>query len=60
MAKFSDIYDVSISWLISSEVTEGQSKKVELAAREFSKLKPEDLDRILNLLKALKSRGDDD
>jgi transcriptional regulator with XRE-family HTH domain len=61
VAKFADLYDVREDWIISgvtsSDVT--SDPRFKIAARELSKLKPEDLDVILSLLSALKSRDGD-
>lgn len=54
ISQFSDLYDVSVSWLID-EKPEIHDPMVELAARELQKLKKEDLDSVINLLKALRS-----
>jgi transcriptional regulator with XRE-family HTH domain len=55
VAKLADIYDVKVSWLTdTSEETDEESEKIKLAARELSKLKPDDLDRVLYLLKTLR------
>ena len=51
---FSKLYGVSISWLTAGE-SEIPDPSVELAARELSKLKKEDLDTVLNLLNTLRS-----
>ena len=57
LARFSKIYDVSISWL-TEEKPEVPDPKVELAARELSKLKDKDLSIVLQLLKTFrKSEG---
>lgn len=60
LAQLAKIYRVDVSWLIGADdqAEEGQ-ERVELAARELSKLKPEDMDRILNLLSALRNKGKD-
>lgn len=57
IVEFSEIYDVDISWLLSTKSSgfDEVQEKVELAAREFNKLKPEDVDRLLNVLSAIKS-----
>lgn len=49
-----DIYGVSINW-ITSEKVETESAKLELAARELSKLKDDDLEKVIALLTALRS-----
>jgi transcriptional regulator with XRE-family HTH domain len=59
LAEFARIYDVSVSWLVGEE-SDGQEQidpRVELAAREIQKLKPEDLDRLLALLSTLRRVG---
>jgi len=58
LTEFSRLYDVSIAWLTNSEEADEQRDRIELAARELSKLKPEDLDKIIDLLAAL--RRDDE
>jgi transcriptional regulator with XRE-family HTH domain len=59
LAQFSKHYGVSPSWLMgtSPEAIEATDARVELAARELGKLQPEDLDRVLQLLAALRSPG---
>jgi transcriptional regulator with XRE-family HTH domain len=60
LVEFSRIYGVSVSWLAGAE-EEGENVakvRIELAARELAKLKPEDLDRLLELLSALRTQGD--
>jgi transcriptional regulator with XRE-family HTH domain len=59
LAEFARIYDVSVSWLIGeeSESQEQIDPRVELAAREIQKLRPEDLDRLLALLSTLRRVG---
>lgn len=53
LANFAQHYGVSTSWLLDEQSSENPS--VELAARELSRLAPQDLDRILNLLKSMRS-----
>lgn len=57
LARLAEIYDVSVAWLLgdSPETLEGQDPRLELAARELSKLKPDDLERLLKLLAAMRS-----
>lgn len=55
IARFAEIYDVSIDWLIQAKAAVADPK-VELAARELSKLKDDDLDRVLKLLRTLKKK----
>jgi transcriptional regulator with XRE-family HTH domain len=57
LARFAEIYDVSIVWLLGEapETIDVQDPRLELAARELSKLKPEDLERLLKLLAAMRT-----
>ncbi len=59
LAQFADIYQVSIEWLLDANKDVSVSDdRVQLAARELVKLKPNDLDKILTLLSSLKkSKG---
>jgi len=52
ITKLSEIYGVSIAWLMNTE--DEIDPRIELAARELSNLKPEDLERVLRLLSALR------
>ena len=56
LVKFADIYSVNISWIaVEKDDYENTNKdKIELAARELSKLKKEDLDSVINFLSTLK------
>ncbi len=48
-------FDVSTSWLLGEDETNKPDQaKVQLAARELEKLKPEDLDRLMNLLATIR------
>ncbi|MBD2303192.1 helix-turn-helix domain-containing protein [Nostoc sp. FACHB-190] len=60
LVEFARIYGVSVSWLACSETDEINPKQayIELAARELSKLGSEDLNRVIDLLKALQQPGD--
>ncbi len=58
LSRLSEIYDVSINWLTCVEDESDSNKaRIELAARELTKLKPEDLDRVLGLLETLRQSG---
>lgn len=56
LGKFAEIYDVSVTWLVgdSPEKLAANDPRLELAARELSKLKPQDFDRVLRLLAAMR------
>ena len=57
LVRLAEIYDVSVAWLISEapETIDAQDPRLELAARELTKLKPDDLDRLLKLLAVMRS-----
>jgi transcriptional regulator with XRE-family HTH domain len=57
LARLAEIYDVGVAWLVGEapEVLDAQDPRLELAARELTKLKPDDLDRLLRLLAAMRS-----
>jgi len=56
LARLAEIYDVSVAWLLGEapETLDAQDPRLELAARELSKLKPDDLDRLLKLLAVMR------
>jgi len=53
LSRLAELYDVSISWLTKDE-PEVSDPAIELAARELTKLKKQDLDRVLQLLRTLR------
>ncbi|MEJ7669603.1 MAG: helix-turn-helix transcriptional regulator [Casimicrobiaceae bacterium] len=57
LPRFAEAYDVTVSWLLaeSPEQLETDDPRLQLAARELSKLKPDDLDRLLRLLAAMRN-----
>lgn len=57
LARLAELFDVSIGWMIGDapEIAESDDPRVQLAARELNRLKPDDLDRLLKLLNAIKS-----
>src|SRR5262249_7304158 len=59
LSRLAELYDVSVSWLLGEtpDTIDGADPKLQLAARELSKLKPEDLDRVLKLLAAMRDDG---
>jgi transcriptional regulator with XRE-family HTH domain len=56
LTAFARIYDVSISWLADRR-PEAPDPTVELAARELAKLKQDDLDIVVGLLRTLRKSG---
>lgn len=61
LARLAEAYDVSVAWLLgeASEKLDVQDPRLELAARELSKLKPDDLESLLKLLAALRSESNE-
>ncbi|MBE2205716.1 MAG: helix-turn-helix transcriptional regulator [Chthoniobacterales bacterium] len=54
ISAFARHYGVTVSWLLSE--VEENDPVVELAARELSKLKKEDLNKFLRILRSMKAR----
>ena len=61
LTKFAETYDVTVSWLLgeSAEQLETDDPRLQLAARELGKLKPDDLDRLLRLLASMRNSDPD-
>jgi transcriptional regulator with XRE-family HTH domain len=57
LARLAEIYDVSVAWILGEapETLDVRDPRLELAARELAKLKPDDLERLLKLLAAMRS-----
>ena len=62
LSRFAEVYDVTVSWLVAEtpEQLETNDPRLQLAARELSKLKTEDLDRLLRLLASMRNAETDD
>lgn len=62
LSRFAEMYDVTVSWLLAetAEQLETDDPRLQLAARELSKLKPDDLDRLLRLLASMRSSETND
>ena len=61
LATLAEMYGVNVPWIVGEEDEDSNLAvdRVRLAARELSKLQEEDLDRVLQLVQALRSsRGD--
>jgi transcriptional regulator with XRE-family HTH domain len=56
LTKFSELYEVTTSWLLGDtpEQLETNDPRLQLAARELSKLKSDDLDRLLRILATMR------
>lgn len=55
LTKFAKIYSVTVGWL-TGEPRDPAADRMELAARELSKLKPGDVDLLMDLLTSLRSK----
>ena len=57
LARLAEIYDVNVAWLLGEapEAFDAQDPRLELAARELSKLNPDDLEHLLKLFAAMRS-----
>jgi transcriptional regulator with XRE-family HTH domain len=53
LSEFARIYSITVAW-IASEQRDPLKDKMDLAARELSKLKAQDVDRLLDLLSSLR------
>jgi transcriptional regulator with XRE-family HTH domain len=59
LAHLAEIFDVDLGWLGGEgvEKVDIHDTRVQLAARELEKLKPEDLERLLKILAAMRDDG---
>ena len=59
MSQFADLYGVKHEWLVDGgrALVDETDPRIELVARELSKLNAQDLDSILRLIRVLKSEG---
>ena len=62
LSQFARMYDVTIPWLLAetADHLEIDDPRLQLAARELSKLKPDDLDRLLRLLASMRDSSADE
>ena len=62
LTTMADLYGVEVNWIIDTSTSEQpESDKIVMAARQLSKLKDRDLDRLMNLVRMLRGpRGKDD
>lgn len=56
LTRFSELYDVDLKWLsgAGADKVDPNDSRLELAFRELQKIKPEDLDKLLRALAALR------
>jgi len=61
LTRFAELYDVTVSWLLAETADQltTDDPRLQLAARELSKLKPDDLDRLLRLLASMRNADND-
>jgi len=59
--RFAEIYGVRDAWILRGETifAEESDPRIELAARELAKMRQEDLDSILRLIKIMRIQGSD-
>lgn len=57
LSALADMFDVTVAWLVgeASETVETDDPRIQLAARELKKLKPDDLERLMRLLASMRS-----
>jgi transcriptional regulator with XRE-family HTH domain len=62
LSRLANAFDVSVPWLLGESEGGGavDDPRLRLAARELSKLKPEELDRLLSLLSRMRRVHTDD
>jgi len=58
LSQLANIYDVSVSWLLgeTEESSDEETASIELAARELAKLKKEDRNTVIRLLRSLRGK----
>lgn len=59
VSRLSEIYGVSVSWLLGEARPLNADPAVELAARELHRLSQEDLDRVIRVLSVLRTDRSD-
>ncbi len=58
LAKLADVFDVSVGWLLGegAHQLDPHDDRLQLAARELQKLKPDDLNRLLTILASMRDQ----
>lgn len=63
ITRLAEIYGVSLSWLARAKGEDSEADphddRIELAARELAKLEPQDLKRLMGLLRAIRTEKDE-
>ena len=58
LVRFADIFGVSVEWITTSpEGSDPVEDRIVLAARELGKMRDQDLDRLISLLRMIRQRG---
>lgn len=63
VAKFAKLYRVDVEWIVTGkDRTDSDDLRIQVAARQLKDMKPEDIDKLVRLLGALKrvQRGKDE
>lgn len=61
ISAFAELYGIDANWITQGgKQAEGDSDKLILAARQLSKLKEKDLDRLMHLIQMLRGSGGED
>ncbi len=62
LARLAEIYDVKEAWIIKGDAAldDDSDPRIALAARELKKLRKDDLDKILRLIKVMRSQRETD
>lgn len=61
LSAFAESYGIEVGWLAQGSLSDtGESDKIVLAARELSKLKDRDLERLVQLIRMLRGSGGSD
>ena len=53
-----ELYSVRVPWIVGEDNDESVNDRATLTARELGKLNDEDLERLLQLIRSLKTSGD--
>lgn len=56
LLRFAEVYRVSAVWLLDEQDEEDSDPHLQLAARELSRVSSEDLDRLLKIIRAVRTR----
>ena len=61
VSAFAELYSVDANWITAgSRSSDVENDKIVLAARQLSKLKDEDLERLMDLIRMLRGSGEGD